>query len=952
MPSLLLNPNFGKIQKKQFKTIIFLMFFLFGSSVLVFSQQCQWTSNYFIDVIPVASNTASPQSGCSPLACDEVMYEVYLNAQSGAVPQTFEYNYFEVQGTVTVNTSSGEYIDVERSINCSPSWGADNLSFQENGIVAFVLGDPSGTAPPLSLGQTIQLNNGKALLFRVIVHAGPSAEISWSTNVPGANNPYIWVFGLNNSTLTPCPSGQFLVTFGGNTSPNVTLPAIASCQDLSYSFGDTPQELTILPDFNNGYFIIPVQLEGLTSPTILQEVEMVIEMRANTFMTYGNVEGGLFNCSNIGNANCDIEVSETTSGGNFYRTIHAHSYNVNYTGDPLLLQMYVFGPGNVSLAGEVNITVKYLRIKKDGGCCSVPPKNNSTVKMNYLGHPVCSQYEFTVSNGATSQGTCEVVEDISLNWNTPFQQVFFDEFDFKIMFLTNMPVVEIRDNTICPSNSCVTTTQISAGLLEVRIHDVNQFLTKNNAKLSLVFSADEGCIDGFRVTKSEVNDIYETADCVPTLTPPYTLVGDPPRCISQIAGRVHYNFTSCDDVRITAVSSGTGNDICAHSTNVNDPQESYFGFCVCKGHYPYTVTCKPDNNNDPLCGVNAWDLVLISRQILNLQPLPNVLYPAADSDCNGFITTNDIVVLRKLILGTYDDFPDGVPSFKVFSDIVPASAWPDTEFCQPVDDLIVTSATTTANFEVVKTGDLDGSCLKGVCYTSNTDRDQPTVAVGLEKLSLKKGETALVPVVINEGMSVLGLQFELEYNPSVIKVVRLKQGDIQSFSEDNYHLKRRDGASLVGFVWHNAEGIDLEKNAVIVYLEIEVLEDIDGAVFRLINNVKGIEPLLFNNNGDKFSIVDRNVVSSAVATTTLEVTAIPNPFDTSLRLEIMSPDDKDGRILLLNQLGVTVVSFTQALKKGDNVISLDKYTGILPAGMYQLQIYSGDSVISQKIIRH
>jgi len=76
----------------------------------------------------------------------------------------------------------------------------------------------------------------------------------------------------------------------------------------------------------------------------------------------------------------------------------------------------------------------------------------------------------------------------------------------------------------------------------------------------------------------------------------------------------------------------------------------------------YTIT--PTKDNDPINGVSTFDLVLINKHILGLEPL-NSPYKMIAADANGSksITTFDIVELRKLILGVYTELPN-VPSWR------------------------------------------------------------------------------------------------------------------------------------------------------------------------------------------------------------------------------------------------------------------------------------------------
>ncbi|MBK7938253.1 MAG: hypothetical protein IPJ82_14745 [Lewinellaceae bacterium] len=71
----------------------------------------------------------------------------------------------------------------------------------------------------------------------------------------------------------------------------------------------------------------------------------------------------------------------------------------------------------------------------------------------------------------------------------------------------------------------------------------------------------------------------------------------------------------------------------------------------------YTVTPTKDDN--PLNGVSTYDLVLISKHILGLEPLTSPYKMiAADANKSNSITTFDIVEIRKLILGIYSELPN------------------------------------------------------------------------------------------------------------------------------------------------------------------------------------------------------------------------------------------------------------------------------------------------------
>ncbi len=74
----------------------------------------------------------------------------------------------------------------------------------------------------------------------------------------------------------------------------------------------------------------------------------------------------------------------------------------------------------------------------------------------------------------------------------------------------------------------------------------------------------------------------------------------------------------------------------------------------------YTYDLIPARNNDPLNGVTTYDLTLISKHILGITPLDSPYkIIAADANQDGKVTTFDMLILRKLILGNIDELPNG-----------------------------------------------------------------------------------------------------------------------------------------------------------------------------------------------------------------------------------------------------------------------------------------------------
>ncbi|MEM1327005.1 MAG: T9SS type A sorting domain-containing protein [Bacteroidota bacterium] len=120
----------------------------------------------------------------------------------------------------------------------------------------------------------------------------------------------------------------------------------------------------------------------------------------------------------------------------------------------------------------------------------------------------------------------------------------------------------------------------------------------------------------------------------------------------------------------------------------------------------------PSKNTDPLDGVTTYDIFLINNHILAKERLDSPYkIIAADVNQSGSVSTFDVVLLRKLLLGLIDEFPEGTSSWRFvaanyeFED----PAYPLFEdFPEEVEIQLATSID-NANFVGVKMGDVNNS---------------------------------------------------------------------------------------------------------------------------------------------------------------------------------------------------------------------------------------------------
>ena len=180
----------------------------------------------------------------------------------------------------------------------------------------------------------------------------------------------------------------------------------------------------------------------------------------------------------------------------------------------------------------------------------------------------------------------------------------------------------------------------------------------------------------------------------------------------------------------------------------------------------------PMKDDNPLNGVTTYDLVLISKHILGLEPITTPYRMiAADANRSGSITTFDIVELRKLILGIYQKLPNNTSWRFVAKDYAfPDPANPFEEYFPEIK--VVSNFQPPVgpfDFVAVKVGDVNANALSnGFAAAEERSGGVLRFDVGLPPGpsaegagNIRSGETFTVTLRASE--AVQGCQFTLQH---------------------------------------------------------------------------------------------------------------------------------------------------------------------------------------------
>ncbi|TNE61586.1 MAG: T9SS type A sorting domain-containing protein [Bacteroidetes bacterium] len=346
----------------------------------------------------------------------------------------------------------------------------------------------------------------------------------------------------------------------------------------------------------------------------------------------------------------------------------------------------------------------------------------------------------------------------------------------------------------------------------------------------------------------------------------------------------------------------------------------------------YTLT--PTKDNDPLNGVSTFDLVLINKHILGLEPL-NTPYKmiAADANNSRSITTFDIVEFRKLILGLYTQLPSNsswrfVDEAYVFPN--PSNPFQDI-FPETISVADVQNNQFQENFVSVKIGDVNGNAIANL--QSTEDRSAGTVYFDLEDRMVQAGETVLVACSPAEALA--GYQFTLQYEGLQLEAVLPGEG----CTTDNFAV----------FAAEQTLTASVEKSA---GFSLRFRATRNGELSRLLHLSSRITKAeAYKASGELFDVAFRfNGADGTIVTDTgFELLQNrPNPVRSTTEIMFNLPEASEATLTISNAEGRILKVVNGNFAKGLNTVTVNRNE--LSAGILFYQLDTPTHSATKKMI--
>jgi hypothetical protein len=409
----------------------------------------------------------------------------------------------------------------------------------------------------------------------------------------------------------------------------------------------------------------------------------------------------------------------------------------------------------------------------------------------------------------------------------------------------------------------------------------------------------------------------------------------------------------------------------------------------------YDVT---KNDNDWTSGLTAYDLSLISRHILGLDTLADGYdMLAADANKSNTITTFDIVLFRKLLLGTLDSLPAYTQPWRFIPEFVTHApldnsgvalreefdgigfddpfimSFPGTPisgtvaastYCDPGWHFPMRSDRPHNGFDAVKLGNVNGDYSDvplNVCpdevvmLVPNTSLDQHDVVnlemkgfdfqgVGAFQIGIK-ASTEDFEYISSESTNLPDYTEE----ESVGGLINGKGGlKFLWLSSDNTAKSLTNGASLFSVKLKAKKPIsDLSQ---VLSLDKSVLETFfiapDGSCVDNTSLQIGVSVA----DGFRGASEDRNGKKVMATGSETKIYCIPNPATDNAKVLFDASTAFDGKISIYDAYGKLLEEISQRFEPGRNIVTLSDFAR-LPVGVLNISIFDGAENYSVRVVK-
>jgi len=337
----------------------------------------------------------------------------------------------------------------------------------------------------------------------------------------------------------------------------------------------------------------------------------------------------------------------------------------------------------------------------------------------------------------------------------------------------------------------------------------------------------------------------------------------------------------------------------------------------------------PYSNEFPMNGVSTYDLVLISKHILEIEMLDSPYKMiAADVNRSGSITTFDMVELRKMILFINTEFPNN-DSWR-FVDANFVFPFADNPFATAFPELVNINGLTGVemhDFVGVKVGDVNNTVVANNLLGADDRTFNGELSFNVKDILMEEGETYEVEFSSNDFNAIAGYQYTLNFDTDLLEFVDVNAGDLTGMSNANFGLSLLNkGAITTSWMSEHAVSMDEGANLFRITFKAKRSTSLSQALFVNSRYTKAEAYDVSTENGQlnllnvslRFEDVSEKALSFALMQNT------PNPFRDQTVIGFVLPEATLATVTIFDVSGRELKVVTGDYEAGYNEVSLNR----------------------------
>ncbi len=343
----------------------------------------------------------------------------------------------------------------------------------------------------------------------------------------------------------------------------------------------------------------------------------------------------------------------------------------------------------------------------------------------------------------------------------------------------------------------------------------------------------------------------------------------------------------------------------------------------------------PEKNELPLNGVSTYDLIMMSKHILGIQPFNATnQFIAADINANGVISTADVVELRKMILGLQSDFSKN----KSWRFIDKGSNYSATNVSSWLANLpnkkqFLNLDNPKADFTAIKIGDLNMNAKPNSAPTGSGRSEHTTdIIVGQDHAGA--GELVTLSFKAADSRDLEGYQLALNYDKDALELVEI-HGDKEAFA-----------VLQDGLITHSQIG-KTGDNERIFALTFKAKKEVDFNTALQLNEEQLASEAYFSN-GDTRNLTLR--FKTARPAKGLELFQNqPNPFTGTTTIGFVLPESEHIKLSISDISGRIIKTIEGDYQAGYQQIVIDA-SDLNGLGVYAYRLDAGNRSVTKKMV--